>query len=60
MFASLKLGLHCAILLPENLNDSCGNYRSDYLVDAAVYTGVSRPIVSLIKAAGYHHKNKIE
>ena len=45
-------------LLHENLNDSCGNYRSDYLVDAAVYTGVSRRIVSLIKA-GYDHKNKI-
>ena len=24
------------ILLHENLDDSCGNYRSDYLVDAAV------------------------
>ena len=46
-------------LLPENLNDFYGNYRSDYLVDAAIYTGDSRPIVSLIKA-GYHHKNKIE
>ena len=46
-------------LLPENLNDSSGIYRSDYLVDAAVYTGVSRPVVSLTKA-GYHHKNKIE
>ena len=25
-------------LLHENLDDSCGNYRSDYLADAAVYT----------------------
>ena len=23
-------------LMHENLNDSCGNYRSDYLVDASV------------------------
>ena len=47
--------------LRENLDDPCGNYRSDYLVDAAVYTGDSRPIVSLVKA-GYHiiHKNKLK
>ena len=39
----LQLGSHCAILLLENLDDSCGNYRSDYVVEAVVYTVRSLP-----------------
>ena len=56
---TVKLGLHCVIFAARESERVLWNYRSDVLVNAAVYTGVSRPIVSLIKP-GYHYKNKIE